>query len=119
VSEAPIDTVVRIVSGRRYQTATEADLQEGLALVLAPHNPEREVVLGPHDRVDFLLWGVGVEVKIKGSTSALTRQLWRYAKHDRIRSLLVVTTRERHRLQLPSEIDGKPVRVVSLMGAFA
>lgn len=112
-------TVARILGGVRFRFANEEELQRGVGEALAEWKPEREVVLGPKDRVDFLLWGVGIEIKIKGGISALTRQLHRYAQHDRIRSLVVVTSREQYRLQLPSQLNGKPLRVLSLRGAFA
>jgi hypothetical protein len=119
VSESPDMTVARILEGVRFRFSTEEELQLGVAAALAEYIPEREVILGPKDRVDFLLWGVGIEIKIKGGISALTRQLMRYAQHERVRSLVVVTSREQYRLQLPATMNGKPLRVVSLRGAFA
>jgi len=77
---------------------------------------QREVRVGSADRIDFLLpGGLGVEVKINGSLSGLTRQVHRYAQREEISALIVVTTR--HRLaQLPDTMHGKPVRVVKVGG---
>ena len=62
--------------------------------------------------------GIGIEVKTndsKGgaSLSQVTRQLWRYAKLDSIKAIILVTSRSKHR-DLPAEILGKPVFVVYL-----
>ena len=76
---------------------------------------EREVRLSAADRIDFLVApGVGMEVKVAGSLPALLRQLQRYAQHDRVGGLLVVTNRSRL-LDLPATLSGKPVAVASLL----
>jgi len=77
---------------------------------------EREVALSAADRIDFVLGEIGIEVKVDGSAPALIRQLQRYAQHGRLRALLVVTTRARL-MQLPAELSGKPVHVLSLLEA--
>jgi hypothetical protein len=80
---------------------------------------EREVVLSRAERIDFLLvGGIGIEVKIGMSISALTRQLFRYANLEAIRALVVVVTSNRLS-NLPREINGKPVLTVLLQRAFA
>jgi hypothetical protein len=119
MSETPAMTVARILGGVRFRFTDEAELQRGIAEALTEWKPEREVVLGPKDRIDFLLWGVGIEIKVKGGISKLTRQLHRYAQHERINALVLVTSREQYRLQLPPELNGKRLHVVSLMGGFA
>ena len=83
----------------------------------------RELVLTKRDRLDFLvgyspLWsavpmGTAVEVKVGGSLSDLTRQLARYAEHNDVTGLLVVTTKDRHR-QLPASLSGKPIACLCL-----
>ena len=106
--------------------ANERDLQEAIANALTGQLPPgvhaaREHVLTKRDRLDFLvgynpMWtatplGTAIEVKIDGSLSDLTRQLFRYAEHPAISGLLVVTTRSRHRA-LPPLILGKPIAVL-------
>jgi hypothetical protein len=117
--ESTLDTVVRLLSGQRFNFVSEDDLQIGIAEALSELSPEREVILGGAGRIDFLVGAVGIEAKIKGGISAITRQLVRYAGHDRIEALVVVTAKEQHRLQIPGELGGKPVRIVSLRGAFS
>ncbi|MFW6031669.1 MAG: hypothetical protein ACOC9T_03670 [Myxococcota bacterium] len=98
---------------------SEADLQRqiGARLELTPQHVAAEVRLDARDRIDFLLEpsGIGVEVKVDGSLSEVTRQLHRYAQHDRIRALVLATTKAKH-IPVPRELSGKPVCVVHMTG---
>ena len=106
----------------RFRYNNEKELQAGVFQALTalevPFVPEYP--LNPQDRVDFFVnvEGIGIEVKTNDSKggaglSAVTRQLWRYAKSDEIKSLILITTRSKHR-DLPPEILGKPLLVVYL-----
>jgi hypothetical protein len=106
----------------RFRYNNEKELQAGVFSALTtlevPFIPEHP--LNPQDRVDFYIpvEMVGIEVKTNDSRggaglSAVTRQLWRYAKCDDIKSLILITTRSKHR-DLPTEILGKPLLVVYL-----
>jgi hypothetical protein len=106
----------------RFFFNNEKELQAGVFQVLTkleqPFVPE--YALNPQDRVDFYLpeHGIGIEIKTNDSRggaglSAVTRQLWRYAKSDEIKALVLITTRSKHR-ELPTEILGKPLLVVYL-----
>lgn len=104
-----------------YRFSNEAELQEGLAIALSQAGivHQREVVLTKRDRIDFLLTGgLGIEVKIDGSISALTRQLFRYAELPQITALVVVVGKNTLG-NLPPAINGKPVHVVRIQRAFA
>lgn len=73
---------------------------------------EREAKVAPRCRLDFLSSGVAVEVKKRRPEKAkLIAQITRYAKLDAIRAVIVVLERS---IDLPSNICGKPVRVLSL-----
>jgi hypothetical protein len=99
----------------RYAAGDEASFQRGIEIALDAtlFAFEREVVLGPRARIDFLVDGsIGIEIKIDGATASVSRQLARYARHSRICGLILVTTRTKH-----LELDGiaigeKPVRVL-------
>jgi hypothetical protein len=106
----------------RFQYNNEKELQAGVfhALTVLEQPFVPEYALNPQDRVDFYLPadGVGLEVKTHDSKggaglTAVTRQLWRYAKSDEIKALVLITTRSKHR-DLPAEILGKPLLVVYL-----
>ena len=117
-ADATASMLAGLVSRARFCTASEALLQDGLASVFAKAGlrVEREVVLTNTDRIDFFIDGIGLEVKVDGSLSSVTRQLHRYAQHDRVRELVLVTTLMRHRA-LPSSLNGKPITVVHLIGS--
>lgn len=110
--------VADAIGGYRYHHADEDGLQAGVAAAITAAGlpAEREVRLSPEDRLDVLTGGVAVEVKTAGTTDNVLRQLQRYAQHDRITALLLVTTKARHRT-LPDQVGGKPLRVVHLGGA--
>ena len=101
----------------RCRARAELVLQDLIAEVLARAEIafEREVRLSAHDRIDFVCGSIGVEAKVDGSLTAITRQLHRYAQSDRLAHLMLVTTRMRH-LTVPRSFNGKRVEVVHLIG---
>jgi hypothetical protein len=103
----------------RYDSGSEAALQEGVAASLAKAGLgfEREVELAAGDRIDFLAGTVGVEVKVSGGLSEVTRQLHRYAKSERIQELLLVTNSVRL-ARVPASLQGKPIHVAALFGGI-
>lgn len=94
----------------RYRFIHEKELQRGIGIQLArakiTYAPE--VRLSDDDRIDFLIGDLGVEVKIKGSQKDVIEQLLRYAQHERIGSLLLVTTRLQHLVDFPATLHDKP-----------
>ena len=112
-------SLATILAAHRFRFTSEADLQAGIARVLEAHNISyrREASLSAQDRPDFLVDGVVIEVKTQGSTAELTRQIHRYAQHEGVSEILVATTRMQHRAIGVDAINGKPVRVLHLMGS--
>ena len=115
------DVVARAMAGHRFHITSESALQIGIGTVLsgAGLTAVAEYVVGK-DRFDFFLPdpGLAIEVKIDGSLTEITRQLYRYAAHDEVEALMLLTTRRQHD-RLPSSMHGKPVRVeVVRAGAF-
>lgn len=111
--------LVEALRSVRFRFSSEEDLQLGIDQLLRKREIvfEREVRLGPHDRIDFLVeGGIGIEVKIDGSAAELGRQALRYALHERVREIVLVTTRASHRDQPPT-LEGKPVTVVYLFSS--
>ena len=101
----------------RFRFSNEDELQAGVAEVLtAAGIPfDREVAIGPGDRLDFLVGTTAIEVKVDGGRNDLLRQLKRYARHEGIEDLVVVTSRARH-AGLPDSIGSKPIWVVWVSG---
>ena len=117
---ARMERVAATLKRARYRFSTEAVLQASIADVLtaAGVHFEREAKLSDGERVDFLVCGdLAVEVKIKGAFVAVAEQLGRYAAIERVRAVLLVTTR-RQLLGVPSTLSGKPVAAALLTGAF-
>ena len=110
-----ITTLARL----RFRFATEKDLQDGFEKVFRENGIpfQREFPISERDRLDFLVDGIALEVKIKGSLPDLVRQIARYARHDDTREILVVGT-PRWIPRVPETIEGKPVYGLRLVGSL-
>lgn len=116
-----VAAIVQAIRKHRFNYANEKDLQEGLEHVLKEHAIpfEREKILGgKFGTIDFLVDGrIGIEIKIKGSPSAVGRQLIRYFECETISELVLLTGRAKLG-NLPKEILGKKLTVVTLWETF-
>lgn len=110
-----LDAVFESLHG--FVPSDEADLGDQVAKRLAAKGVEfeREVWLNDTDRIDFLVGDVGLELKLKGPVSAVTRQLMRYAQSSRVASLVLVTTRFAHKA-VPKSLASKRVAVAVVGG---
>jgi len=110
------EEIAALIFKTPFRYDDESGLQAGLALLFAANDIpfEREVRLSPESRIDFLVDRIGIEVKVDSSTPVVLRQLQRYALEERIGSLLLVTSRTRHK-GMPEIINGKPLYVVHLL----
>lgn len=111
------------IKGTKFRFSSEKDLQDGLEklFLMKPFIYSREVDLGVESRIDFLLdedtsMPLGIEVKVDGSLSAVTRQLHRYAQSPKIGQLMLVTSKMQHD-HMPREMNGKQIYVVHLGGS--
>ena len=115
-----IEHLSKVLSKYRFNFSNEKDLQAGMRKVFDSMGEEftYEHRLSDEDIVDFYFVGkkVGVEAKIDHSLSDLTRQLFRYAQHESILGILVVTSKARL-ANLPEEMNHKPIRCHSLIGS--
>ncbi len=105
--------VARLLSSARFRQGTEALLQKDIEdfLYRSQIRFDREVRLTPGERIDFMVGSVGIEAKIRVDKRAIFRQLTRYARFERISSLVLISGTA---LGLPRAIEGKPVYFVSL-----
>ncbi|OZI06614.1 hypothetical protein BWI93_19230 [Siphonobacter sp. BAB-5385] len=71
---------------------------------------EREVTLAPGDIIDFMVGPTGIEVKIAGTPKAIYKQLERYAQHEKVGEIILVTNKA---LRL-KEVNHKPIHIVNL-----
>lgn len=116
-----IGRVAALLAGRGYRYRDERDLQAELARVLEAGWPDpvlREVPLAGAGIIDFLVGTIGLEVKVDGGVSAVTRQLSRYLQSQALEGVLLVSTVAGH-AAVPRELHGKPIGVVQLIGGFA
>lgn len=93
----------------------EYDLQRIIAEALEQAHVAyiKEYKLGPRNRIDFFVDGIGIEIK-KGKPNrvAVQNQLYRYADFDEIHGIILVV--ERNVVGIPSEINLKPCYVIGL-----
>ncbi len=105
--------ILHFLAVRRWPLTDEKRLQSDMATELAAAGiaAEREVRLGEGDIIDFIIGGIGMEVKIKGSKREMYRQCERYCRHERVSSLILATNVA---TGMPASINGKPVFVALL-----
>lgn len=93
-----------------HEALTQLDIADRFDVAKIPY--WREWSLSPADRVDFLVdKHIAVEVKLKAPKRRIYRQIERYAVHDCVDSIILVTLTP---LGMPPTIHGKPVFVVQL-----
>lgn len=102
-----------------FRFSDEMALQNGIEELFKKQGwkYERESILSPRNRIDFMVHGVGIEVKVDSSPNTVQRQLWRYADDSRIGALVLVTTRSSHKT-IPNVILDKPVLIVHLLNSI-
>lgn len=106
-----VETILKIFSHYNVRFDNEKQLQADIVRIFNQNEVkfEREVRLSEEDIIDFLLDdGIGIECKIKGSSTKLIRQLYRYASHEKIKTLIVITSRNRLAV-LPDHIGEKQI----------
>lgn len=106
--------IAELLTGYSFNFVDEKELQEAIAQIFAGENIpfEREVAITDKDRIDFMVGPIGIEIKIAFSFSEVVRQLHRYAQHDSISELILVTMKSQH--QMPDEINDKKLTTVNL-----
>lgn len=118
-SRVALADLAEIICGYRYRFVDERDLQDGIEQALRARSIDycREKALSAPDRPDFLVDGIAVEVKVKGSLADLLRQIGRYASHDAVRGILVVGTTV-WVPKVPGALFGKPVEARRLVSSL-
>lgn len=107
-------SIARLIRAGRYRLGNEGLLQADIeALFRREGIPfHREHILGPADRVDFLVDGrIAVELKITCPKRKIFRQLERYAMHECVEELVLASVSA---LGMPASLNDKPIYVVPL-----
>jgi hypothetical protein len=106
--------IAGIIRRGRYRLGCEALFQDDMAAMFTRERLPftREHILGPADRVDFLVDGrVAVELKIRVSKRSVLRQMERYAAHDCVEELVLASVSP---VFMPAKMNEKPVYVVPM-----
>lgn len=109
-----IDKIIQVIHRNKVSLTDEKMTQVQIATILTENNIPyiREYRLSGEDIVDFMVDDhLAVEIKIKGQKRAIYRQLQRYAAHDKIKGIVLLTGVS---MGLPEQIDGKPAYMGSL-----
>lgn len=106
-----------LLSKCRFTLSNEMALQAEIGSFLTINKIEyaREVRLSTKDRIDFMVEGVGIEVKLKGRAMAIYKQCERYCGCPAVKELVLVSNRS---MGLPDEINGRPVYLLNLGRAW-
>lgn len=115
------DEVLKIISTTKLNAVIEKVAQKELedSFINNGISVEREYKLSQRDIVDFSvkteLGLVVIELKIKAKRMSIFRQLCRYAKHDEVAAVVLLTGTA---MRLPALIGNKPAAVISLGEAW-
>lgn len=109
--------IVELVHSHRLPLHNEKATQAKLEEVLRAHgfDFEREARLSAEDIPDFMVGSLAVEVKLKGGKRDIYRQLCRYAEHERVARILLVTNAA---MMLPPDINGRATYIANLGRAW-
>lgn len=114
MNQTDVIALVKLLRTARLPSSREDFLQLAIGDTLRKGGLSfvREARLGPGERIDFLVGDrIGVEAKTRYPRRSIYRQLERYARHDKVEALILVTGTA---MGLPTTILGKPVYYVSL-----
>jgi hypothetical protein len=114
-----IKELAGLIGSIPFNIENERSVQNVLSdiLVSVGVNVKREFKLSDSDRIDFLVDGIGIEVKLDSSVTKMIRQLHRYARSDKINALILATA-DPKLINIPSTLNGKPVKVIVLSASL-
>lgn len=112
-----MEQLQRLLCAHAYRFNDEKDLQDGIESVLlgAGIEYQREMQPDRRNRLDFVVDGVVLEVKIKGSMIAAVRQCYRYQQLPDVRGVMLLATNSwaKKTIWMP-EHEGIPFLMVKL-----
>jgi len=101
----------------RMTFGSELELQNQIAEILtrAGIAHQREHVLSPEDRPDFLVQTIALEVKVGGSINSHLRQMQRYNRHATVAGTILICTKPFGQM-MPETLAGKPIASINVGG---
>lgn len=112
--EAKVARIIGCIRRCQIDLSNEKMAQLDLSILFSHEKIafEREVRLSKSDIIDFMVDHVGIEVKLHGANKkSVYRQLVRYASHEEIECLILVSNLS---MGLPPMIGEKPIYFVSI-----
>lgn len=111
-----MEQLQRLLCAHAYRFNDEKDLQAGIEEVLQAAGIEyqREHQIDAHNRSDFVVDGIVLEVKIKGSLPVAARQCYRYQRLPDVRGVMLLATNSWAKTSWLPEQDGTPLMMVKL-----
>lgn len=108
-----ITEFTNLMRGWRFDLDNEKVTQMTIAAVLGANKIKfrKEYHLDEKNIPDFMIDGLCVEVKIKGSKVAIYKQLVRYAEFDEVKQIVLITSKA---VRLPLVINNKPAQVIKM-----
>lgn len=112
IYEIKADNICTCLRGHRFPLHNEEALKiEMFAALKQMFSCIKEHTLDKKSRIDFMVEGVGIEVKIKGSSLGILKQCERYCEFEEVKALILVTNRS---MGFPKTLNGKPCYVFAL-----
>lgn len=107
------EILVEIIKSVKLQHSTEfilhGQLYELFDSLSIPYS--KEYHLSKTDIVDLFIDGIAIECKTKGQPIQIHRQLERYALHDEVKAIVLVTAKY---MRVKPTINGKPAFCINL-----
>jgi len=119
LSNSRIAELCSLLTKYRFDLSDEKSLQSEMEDVFIAEDIDhkREYRLSNKDIVDFMLCdSIAVECKLKGhQKKAIYRQLCRYAEHNEVKELVLVSNIS---MGLPQSINEKPLYYINLTNSW-
>lgn len=112
-----LDEIVKILCTSRFSLESEKTTQAEIAKMLAANGiaHQREHGLSKGSIIDFMIDGIGIEVKLRAAPKAIFQQLLRYCQFEEVNGIILITNKM---IKLPATINKKPTHVINLGAAW-
>ncbi len=112
-----IQDIYNLVKNKKLPIHNEKALQLEIEKILneAGINYKREYRLNKTDIPDFIIGGLAVEIKVKGSVPDIYKQCKRYLQNEQVEALLLITAKPFNHI---GKLEGKEFKVLNINTAW-